>query len=48
MEEEVSDCVDQFHEFDREGILELIERVRYSESMPKNCLKMVDYLSKLI
>ena len=49
MEEEVSDCDNQFLvEFDREGILELIGKVKYSESMSKNCLKMVDYLSKLI
>jgi len=49
MEEELSLSVIQFpDEFDREGILELIGNVKYSESMPKNCLKMVDYLSKLI
>ena len=49
MEEELSLSVIQFpDEFDREGILELIGKVNYSESMPKNCLKMVDYLSKLI
>jgi len=49
MEEEVSDCDDQFlDEFDREGILELIGKVKYSESMSKKCVKMVDYLSKLI
>ena len=49
MEEEVSDCVNQFpNSFDREGILELIGKVKYSESMSKNCVKMVDYLSKMI
>jgi len=49
IEEEVSDCDDQFpNSFEREGILELIGKVKYSESMSKNCVKMVDYLSKLI
>ena len=48
MEEEVSECDGKFHEFDREGILEMIGKVKYSESMSKNCVKMVDYLSKLI
>ena len=49
MEEEVSDCVNEFpNSFDGEGIHELIGKVKYSESMSKNCLKMVNYLSKLI
>jgi len=47
IEEEVSECDGPF-QFDREGILKLIGKVEYSESMPKNCFKMVDYLSKLI
>ena len=49
MEEEVSDFDEMFpHAFDRKEILKLIGKVKYSESMPKNCVKMTDYLSKLI
>ncbi len=48
IEEEVSDCVDQFPvEFDGKGILKLIGKVKMSEPMPGNCVKMADYLSKL-
>ena len=48
IEEEVSDCIDQFPvEFDREGILKLIGKVKMPEPMPGNCVKMADYLSKL-
>ena len=49
IEEEVSDCENKFFlKFDRERMLELIGKVVMSESVPKNCVKMVDYLSKLI
>ncbi len=49
IEEEVSDCDNKFFlKFDRERMLELIGKVVMSGSVPKNCVKMVDYLSKLI
>jgi len=49
IEEEVSDCINQFpNKFNRKGILKLIGKVKMSEPMPGNCVKMVDYLLKLI
>jgi len=49
MEEEVGDFEEMFPQaFDKKGILGYIGKVKYSESMPKNCVKMVNYLSKLI
>ena len=45
MEEEVIDCGNLFPDsFDRERILELIRKIKYSDVMQKNCFKMLDYL----
>ncbi len=46
IEEELSDdeCI---HSFNRERILDLISKINYSESMQKNCVKMLESRSSV-